>query len=254
MITVAPLPPGLTIVEKPAPAAPSPDIRQKVDALWQEEQRRRGASLTNGRIFSLEHRDGATFTVWEAQYKSWIAQRRDPALFASLAIRPLAISGIIRLKEGLVFARRANSNTQDPGLWELPPSGGIDVACRRTGGIIAAEAQVLAELEEELAVPTTALDAPPRAIAVMEDTLDRVTDIVFALQLGWSGATLAEAFTKSTAREYTALRIADACDAAASFAPDGGLSPASQALLDHLAVQAKDKRASAPSASTKRAC
>lgn len=237
MITVAPLPPGLTILEKPAPAEPSPDIRQRVDALWQEERRRRGAGLTNGKIFSLEHHDGSTFTVSEAHYKSWIAQRRDPALFAALAIRPLAISGIIRLKEGLVFARRAESNTQDAGLWELPPSGGIDVACRRAGGMIAAEAQVLAELEEELAVPPAALDAPPRAIAVMEDTLDHVTDIAFVLQLGWSGAKLAEAFTKSATREYTALRIADARDAAASFARDGGLSPASQALLDYLATQ-----------------
>lgn len=237
MITVAPLPPGLTIIEKPALGEPPTDMLRRIDALWEEEQRGRRTKLTNGRIFSLHHRDGATFAASETQYKRWIAQHRDPGLFPALGIRPLAVSGIIRLKEGLVFARRAESNMQDAGLWELPPSGSIDISSRRAGGVIVAEAQLLAELEEELAVPPTALEAPPQAIAVMEDTVDHVIDIVFMLRLGWSFARLEEAFAAATNREYTALRIADARDATALMAGDGErLSPASQALLDHLAV------------------
>jgi hypothetical protein len=235
IITVAPLPPGLSVLETAAPAAPSAGMLQRIDAIWDEEQRRRGATMTNGRIFSLGRRDGAEFAVWETQYKWWIAQRRDPTLFQTLAVRPLAVTGIVRLAEGLVFARRAESNTQDAGLWELPPSGGIDDTCRRPGGVIAADAQITTELNEELSVLPSAMTAPPRAIAVMEDDADHVVDIVFALQVNLSARELVAKFAAMTNREYTALRVIEGRDAASVLAQEGGsLSPASAALLDYI--------------------
>ena len=237
MITVAPLPPGLSVLETAEPAAPPAEILQRIDAIWDEEQGRRGGSMTNGRIFSLGHRNGPVFAVWETQYKWWIAQRRDPTLFQTLAVRPLAVTGIVRLAEGLAFARRAESNTQDAGLWELPPSGGIDDTCRRPGGIIAADAQIMTELNEELGVSPSAMTAPPCAIAVMEDDADHVVDIVFALQTNLSARELLAKFAEITNREYTALRVIDARDAASILTPeDGGLSPASAALLDYISA------------------
>lgn len=231
MITVAPLPPGLSVLEIPAPDAPAADILERIDVIWDEEQTRRGSSMTNGRIFSLGRRDGPVFSVWETQYKWWIAQRHDPALIQTLAVRPLAVSGIIRLTEGLVFARRAESNTQDAGLWELPPSGSIDVTCRRAGGVIAAEAQILAELEEELDVSPQSVGAPPRAIAVMDDDADHVVDIVFELRVNLSAQRLIKKFAAMTNREYTALRIIEARTAAGLLVK---LSPACKALVDYL--------------------
>jgi len=235
MIRVVSLPPGLSVREIAAPAAPADDILKRIDAIWDEEQKRRGRGLTNGRIFSLARRDGPILDVWETQYKWWIAQRRDPTLFPVLAVRPVAVSGIVGLAEGLAFARRAESNTQDAGLWELPPSGGIDERSRRPGGIIAADAQILAELEEELNVSPQDVDPPPRAIAVMEDDADHVVDLVFELRIALSARELMARFAAMANREYTALRILAAGDTAALLAREGGnLSPASQTLLDHL--------------------
>jgi hypothetical protein len=235
MIRVVPLPPGLSVREIAAPAAPADAILKRIDTIWDEEQKRRGTGLTNGRIFSLAYRDGPVLSVWETQYKWWIAQRRDPTLFPVLAVCSLAVSGIVALAEGLAFARRAESNTQDAGLWELPPSGGIDDRSRRPGGIIAADAQILAELKEELDVSAQEVDTPPRAIAVMEDDTDHVVDLVFELKIALSGRNLMARFAALTNREYTALRIVAAGDTAALLAREGGkLSPASRALLDHL--------------------
>jgi len=237
MISVAPLPPGVSVVEVPAPAPPSADTLSRIDAIWQDEQKRRSGRITDGRIFSVSRRDGATFKVWQSQYKWWIAQRRDPTLFPTLALRPLAVSGIVRLAEGLVFARRAESNTQDPGLWELPPSGSIDETSRQLGGAIDAEAQILAELEEELAVSPEALDAPPQAAAMMADDVDHVIDIVFALSVSLSASKLLAGFAAMANREYTAVRVLDARNAVALLAREGGLSPASAALLAYLSAR-----------------
>jgi hypothetical protein len=235
VIRITPLPPGLSVREIAAPAAPDDEILKRVDAIWDDEQRRRGNGVTNGRIFSLADRDGPVLRVWETQYKWWIAQRRDPSLSPVLAIRPLAVSGIVGLADGLAFARRAESNTQDSGLWELPPSGGIDDRSRRPGGIIAADVQILAELEEELGVVPQEVATPLCAIAVMEGDADHVVDLVFELRIALSGRELMARFAAMTNREYTALRIVPAADAAAFLAREGGeLSPASRALLDYL--------------------
>jgi len=236
MISVVPLPPGVSVVEVPAPTLPSADTLSRIDAIWQEERERRGGRVTNGRIFSVSHRDGATFKVWQSQYKWWIAQRRDPTLFQTLALRPLAVSGVMRLAEGLVFARRAAGNTQDPGMWELAPSGGVDQSCRRHDGTIAAAEQILVEAEEELAIPRDAFVVPPEPIAVMEDGEDHVVDIVFELRPGFSAMQLEGRFAAMTNREYTDLRIASAKNFSAMIVREGGrISAASQALLDHIA-------------------
>lgn len=231
MITVAPLPPGLAVREIPAPAAPAQQVLARIDAIWDEEQRRRGNAMTNGRIFSVSRRDGPVFSVWETQYKWWIAQRCDPMLFRTLAVRPLAVSGVLRLAQGLAFARRSECNTQDAGLWELPPSGGIDDICRRRGGVIAADAQILAELKEELDIPPQALAAAPAAFAIMEDDADHVVDIVFDLRVNLSAKELLERFAAMANREYTALCVIDAREASHLLLD---LSPASAALLDYL--------------------
>jgi hypothetical protein len=235
MITVKSLPDGLSITEVSAPAAPAPDILRRIETLWDQEQARRGQALTNGRIFSLDRRGGATFTAWETQYKWWIAQRRDPGLFEALAVRPLAVSGVTRLADGLLFARRSGATTQDAGLWELAPSGGLDPTCRRPGGDLAAAWQLLNELEEELNISEGSLAGPPRAFAVMEDDIDHVVDIVFELNISQNSRQVDEIFRKMANREYTELGVVEERTAAAIFAQQSRpMSPASSALLEFL--------------------
>ena len=243
MITVSPIPPGLSITEIPAPAAPAPDILARIESLWNDEQRRRGKALENGSMFSLDCRKGSAFTAWKTKYKRWIAQRLNVDLFPTLTIRPLAVCGVTQVAEGFVFGRRSESTTQYPGFWELPPSGGIKPTCRRPEGLIAADAQILAELSEELNVAPHLLAAPPRPFAVMEDDAAHVVDIVFDLRINLNAEELREVFAKRKSREYAELRIIGRNSVAEFLAQEkDSLAATSTALMRYLAADHESSR------------
>lgn len=206
---------AVRIEDAGAPEPWAPAVQARIDALWADALRRR-PELVDGEIFCLRGEDPERALLRGSfyPYSAWLAQREDAALAELLALRPLAVSGVTRVEGCLVFGKRGTAVTQNPGLWEPVPAGGIDREASR-GGVIDARAQILSELEEELGVER-ALVTECRLVGLADDHESRVTDLVFALDLGTTAAELLEAFHARAQDEYSELR-AVAREAVGSF-------------------------------------
>jgi len=220
-----------SILEEPSSSAPPAEVLERVEELWRDELERRAGRLFDGKIFSLTRREGIRLSGHFVSYRWWIAQYRQPELFAELGVQPLAVSGLLRVREGLVFGRRAEHTTEHPGLWELVPSGGIDETARRPGGKIAAQAQLLAELEEELCAPAESIRSV-RPLALVGDRKTGVCDIAFEVALDLPFAALAASFAGHGSDEYSELRLVSS-DELGTFVEQHspGVVPSSIAIL-----------------------
>jgi len=158
-------------------------------------------------------------------YRHFIAQRREPRLFAELHLRTLAVSGLARSPEGLLFGQRASQVTQDAGGWELVPSGGLSPPPGGSDleGTALVFEQCYAELEEEAGIPRASVESA-RAFALVEDPEAHVIDIGVELSMRDFVAT-GEAST-----EYDRL-LTVSNDAIADFLRDHDVIPVSRALL-----------------------
>ena len=205
MFNVHPLNSELVIHEVDAQPMSS-DVLERISDLWEEEKKKSNVSLFNGHIFSLYQREGAKFSGWFVEYRWWIAQRLDSTLFEKLQISPLAVSGLLRLGEGVVFGSRSLDVTQDPGFWELPPSGGIGYECRRPNNTIASEHQIEIELEEELHISSDCIQSLV-PFALVEDTTNHIYDIAYDIFLDITPEILNFQFERSNNFEYTEVRL-----------------------------------------------
>lgn len=188
-------------------AAPvlSEDLERLVEGLWQAEQTRRGKAMRDGRIMSAVRVYAGGIHGCIVGYRHLIAQRARPELFSELRVCPVAVSGILQCRDGVVFGRRGNSMTQDPGLWELVPSGGID-ANKTQGTTVDYFAQVLTELREETGIRATNI-AAIRTLCLVEDTESHVFDIGISLESPLEPAQVLQLHRQDASREYEELRI-----------------------------------------------
>jgi hypothetical protein len=181
-------------------------IETEIEALWRAEQERRQEAIVNGRIVSaLEVApDGIRGRVVE--YRHWIAQRIRPELYDVLMVRPVAVSGLLECADGIIFGRRAGTVTQDPHLWELVPSGGLEVRGADHGGEFDYRAQILRELQEEIGVDRGAVSSfiP---FCLVNDPDSHVLDIGIAMTCGLSATAISGAHRAAGSREYEELRI-----------------------------------------------
>jgi hypothetical protein len=232
-------PPSIT--EEQGAATPSAAALKQVDEIWGSEQQRRDGRLYDGKIFSVIRRDGAEIAGRFVSYRWWIAQHANPELFDELAVRPLAVSGLLWLPGGMVFGRRAEHTTEQPGMWELVPSGGIDESARDDSGKIVADIGLAAELEEELNVPRSAI-REMRPMVIIDDPVSRVCDIAFNIELTLDEPDLLRLFTERKSDEYTELRLVPTADLG-SFLEEAGekIVPGSLATLQVAAMERHDK-------------
>jgi hypothetical protein len=155
-------------------------LEAEVDRLWGIEQLRRSEPLSNGGILSAVSVSPDRILGKIARYKHYIAQRARPELYDVLQIRPVAVSGVLECMDGLVFGRRAQDVTQQPGFWELVPSGGIDVSDVTSTQEIDYRAQVLKELREEIGVGEGGV-SKLTPFCLVEDRASHVIDIGIAM-------------------------------------------------------------------------
>ncbi len=214
----------------------SPEVHRRVEDIWQAETALRGDRLFNGRLFSIAQSTPQHMRGWLAEYRWFIAQRRDPSLHAYLKVRPLAVTGVLHCAEGIVFGRRASHLEMDPGRWELVPSGGVDGAHVNRAGRVDLAAQLLTELVEETGIPPSEVASPPHAFAMVEDARSHVTDIGFTIRIAHSAAQMRALFATAAHREYVALEVVPATQIARFLAECGDtLVEVSRALLGRLA-------------------
>ena len=144
------LTPEIEIFNLPVPHPPGAGCEREIDLVWEAERARRGDALHDGLIFSVSSISPHRIFGHFVPYRWLVAQRRRPDLAIQLGIRPLAVSGLLRCRDGVIFGARNRDSEQDPGCWELVPSGGVGPATNRPNGTLAPERQVIEELAEEV--------------------------------------------------------------------------------------------------------
>lgn len=212
------------------PPALSAGLQAEVDELWRQEQAQRGGGLFDGQIFSVRDGTPPLLTGGFVPYRQWLAQRRRPDLYEALRLRPLAVSGLLRCADGIVFGRRGGRTTDHPAQWELVPSGGIEPGCV-SGQQVDALRQILSEAEEEVGLAEDEVVAMG-IFGLIEDLTSHVIDLGIALASRCSAATLRERHRIRGSDEYTALAVVAENDVAGYVASRGdSLIPASAELL-----------------------
>jgi hypothetical protein len=183
-------------------------IQSEVEQLWQAEQRRCGKPLSNGRILSAVEISPLRIRGRVVEYRHLIAQRARPELFDVLRVRPVAVSGVLECADGIVLGRRAATMTQDAGLWELVPSGGIDTSSVPVGAEVDYRAQILTELHEEIGIDAEWVTSI-RPFCLVDDLDSHVLDIGIAMESPLSAGAVLKLHREAATGEYDELRVVD---------------------------------------------
>lgn len=211
MLKLYPIDASLTVTAAAdAPPLDAP-LERRVEDLWRQEQAKRARPLFNGQLLSVISIEGSEIAGQFVEYRRFVAQRGDPALVAALKIRPLAVSGFLRCRDGIVFGRRSAGTTQDAGRWELVPSGSLDRRGLRPDNTIDIRAKIFEELEEETGSPSSAVTfAEP--FLLVEDTESGVVDIGIDLALDLDAEAVLAVHRAHATDEYETLRIVPAAE------------------------------------------
>ena len=179
------LSPDLRVDVVPRTEHPDAETLERVDRIWSEAVAER-PSLFNGRVFSADRVSPGCIVGHWTEFRFAFAQIREPALFARLGVRSVAVCGVLRCPDGIVFGRRAAGAIYQAGQWQCPPAGSIE---RREGAAerVDLAAQLLAELEEELGLRADEV-AGLRPLSAVEHPGTHVIDVGMALETAVPGS------------------------------------------------------------------
>jgi hypothetical protein len=202
--------PGLRVrATRPMPDLPSA-LDSEVERLWRIACARVAAggagALFNGRVFSADAIAADAITGHLSEFRRIVAQMERPDLYAELRVRPLAVCGVLRCADGVVFGRRHAGAIYQANMWQLPPAGSVDAHAVGADGVVALDRQLLAELREEIGLAPDEVDAPVPLCAV-EHPGSHVCDLGMALRSHLDGAAIRAAHAERGNGEYPALRI-----------------------------------------------
>jgi len=194
------------------------EMNLKVERLWQAEQQRRQKPLFNGQILSAVTISSEQILGRIVEYRHLIAQQVCPALFNALQIRPVAVSGLLICADGIVFGKRTNTVTQDAGLWELVPSGGID-ASKIIQGELNYRTQILDELTEETGIPRD-LVSNINPFCLINNTSSHVIEIALSMTSMLSKEMVLRVHKEQATKEYDELKIISIAELEAFMSDD----------------------------------
>ena len=202
-----------------------PALDAEVEALWRAAAARVAAggagSLFNGRVFSADTITPGAIIGHLTEFRRIVAQMERPALFDSLRVRPLAVCGVLRCADGIVFGRRHAGAVYQAGLWQLPPAGSVDAGAVAPGGSVDIRRQLLAELREELGLAADGV-ATPEVLCAVEHPDSHVCDLGMTLNTRLSGQAVLAAHRALGNGEYPTLRIVPLTDLAAFVTAEQG--------------------------------
>lgn len=211
--------------------APAPAVRARVEAMWDSALRTPGAAFVDGELFSLSAAAGAELrgplVGRFVKYRYYHAQRHDPSLSAELRIRPLAVTGVITCRDGVVIGQRLASAGKDAGLWEIVPAGGIEPCCLLPDGRIDPRVQLEKEMREEIGLGAADIAAVEPLLAMVEGD---VTDIVFRTTVARDRREIQAAFARLPAPEHAAIDVIEPASVRL-HAPERRFSASARALL-----------------------
>jgi hypothetical protein len=229
------LPERFIVLATPSPKLPA-SLEDEVEAIWRSEKERRGAKLFNGTLFSVEEVSGSTVSGRLIEYRRFIAQLRRPELFASLQVRPLAVTGLLQNAEGIFFGYRDSGMAQQANCWELIPAGGVDASTLTTNGEVLPDEQILDELKEEVGLDRSVI-ARQRLVAFCEEPEHRVFDLVWELETALDSSAVKAAHSRLEHPEHVDL-VCAAWNDLETFLADGRrpFAAGNRELISHLAL------------------
>lgn len=156
------------------------------------------------------------------------AARRHPEW--GLGLTPIGINGTTLTKDGhVVFARRAAFVSQDPGRWELAPSGHLSPPFGFLGQW-RHEPDLLAEFEEELGMKRSRVTAV-HTLGVLRDNWSPMLDICCLLRVNALADEIQSAMVALAPRQEYAEAAFVPLDQAQVFAAARELTPSTRSLL-----------------------
>lgn len=126
----------------------------EIESTWKAEQKRKGVVLFNGTILSAQSYDAQVLYGRWISYREALTAYRSPSFATRLNYLPVAVSGLVKAGDQVLFAERAATMTQYPGYLELAPSGGVDASCA-SGREVDYRRLLLQELLEETGIPSS---------------------------------------------------------------------------------------------------
>lgn len=188
---------------------PQPIIN-KIDKVWECENKKRNYQLFNGNILSVTQKSPDKITTISVQYKYFLAQLSLPELFNKLQIKPLAVSGLLNCADGIVWGRRNKTMTQDREKWELVPSGGINIEyieepISKTTNVNYVT-QIYNELQEEIGI-TKDLVLDVNTFCLVQDHKSHVLDIGVYIKTALNSNEIIKNYIENANQEYTDINI-----------------------------------------------
>lgn len=147
-----------------------------VSEIWEQACEERGTGLFNGPIASVRKYSTDLIEVEISDYRRLLASREHKGLQQKLTVKPLAVSGLIRSPDGIVFGRRGKGNYDSVGFWELVPSGGIDPKGYVIDDEVEYSNQILAELREEIGLSAERVKQM-KLLCLIDDDSTNVIDL-----------------------------------------------------------------------------
>ncbi|WP_374655724.1 UDP-2,4-diacetamido-2,4,6-trideoxy-beta-L-altropyranose hydrolase [Dongia sp.] len=188
----------------------TPDVPAWVDGrareIWREEVQRRGANLFDGEIVSVVSINDSSIVGRRSDYRWLLAQSRDASIFKWSQIRPLAVTGLLLCRDGIVIGHRSKTVYQFPGMGELAPSGSVDMTTLDSDSRINLQQQLMLELREEIGITADeVIDVRP--LAVVSDTDSQVFDVCFTVRTSKDWAEITQIFEKNGSAEYERVEL-----------------------------------------------
>ena len=221
-------------IDRQRPDLP-PALEATIETHWHAAQARAAGRLFNGDVFTVDTVAPTLLSGHFTEYRRIVAQMAEPALFATLQIRSLAVCGVIRCPDGVVLGRRDTRAAYQAGMWQLPPAGNVDGRAARADGTIDLRSQLLAELREEVGLTAHHVTAL-KPLCIVEHAGTHVMDFGFAIDTPLAGSDILAAHARAgDAAEYDPLTILAwqyLPDRIAALGPD--LVPTARILLRQL--------------------
>lgn len=116
-----------------------------IEEIWKEEIVRTQGKLFNGKLLSADDFDGSHLKGHFVEYKSYLAQVRDPSLADELAIQPICVCGYTTSNHEILVGKRSDHVTDYQNYYELVPAGGVDPSA-----IIEEQIDIIKQIKLEL--------------------------------------------------------------------------------------------------------
>jgi hypothetical protein len=184
----------------------SAGLEAEIDRRWTIAQTRTGGRLFNGRVFSADTMTPELVSGHWTEYRRIVAQMDQVALHRELDLRPMAVGGVLRGPDGVVFGQRPARAVYQAGMWQLPPAGSIDTGAENPDGTIDFARQILTELAEELGMPAR-MARIVRPLCIVEHAGSHVCDLGVEIETRLTAGEIAACHAHAPDAEYGELRM-----------------------------------------------